>query len=143
MPKRKAPSKPVKLLSGGNPQIAKADGNSPVQAYIAAMPDWKRAVGQQLDALIVQAVPKVSKAVRWNSPFYGVEGQGWFVSFHVFTRYVKVSFFQGTSLDPIPPGGTPKSGECRWLDIYEDQPIDEKQFLSWVRQAAALPGWTP
>jgi hypothetical protein len=143
MPKRKAPSKPVRLLSGGNPQIAKADGNSPVQAYIAAMPDWKRAVGQQLDALIVQAVPKVSKAVRWNSPFYGVEGQGWFVSFHVFTRYVKVSFFQGTSLDPIPPGGTPKSGECRWLDIYEDQPIDEKQFLSWVRQAAALPGWTP
>jgi hypothetical protein len=143
MPKRKEPSKPVKLLSGGNPQIAKADGDAPVQAYIAAMPDWKRAVGEQLDALIVKAVPKVTKAVKWNSPFYGVDGQGWFVTFHVFTRYVKVSFFKGTSLDPIPPGGTPKSGECRWLDIYEDQPIDEKQFLSWVRQAAAIPGWIP
>lgn len=143
MPKRRPPSKPAKLLSGGNPQIAKADGDAPVQAYIAAMPGWKRPLGEQLDALIVQAVPKVCKAVRWNSPFYAVEGQGWFVSFHVFTRYVKVSFLQGTSLDPIPPGGTSKSGECRWLDIYEDQPIDETQFLSWVRQAAALPGWTP
>lgn len=143
MPKRKPPSKPVKLLSGGNPQIAKADGDAPVQAYIAAMPDWKRSVGERIDALIVKAVPNVRKAVKWNSPFYGIEGNGWFLSFHVFTRYVKVSFFKGALLDPIPPGATPKSGECRWLDIYENQPIDEKQFLSWVRQAAALPGWLP
>jgi hypothetical protein len=143
MPKRNVPSKPVKLLSGGNPQIAKADGDEPVQAYIAAMPDWKRSVGEQLDRLIVQAVPKVQKAVKWNSPFYGVQDQGWIVTFHVFTRYVKVSFFKGTSLSPIPPGGTPKSGECRWLDIYENAPLDEKQFLSWVKQAASLPGWTP
>jgi hypothetical protein len=143
MPKRKAPSKPVKLLTGGNPQIAKADGDAPVRAYIAAMPDWKRAVGERLDKLIVEAVPKVQKAVRWNSPFYGVEGQGWFVTFHVFTRYVKVSFFKGTSLDPSPPGGTPKSGECRWLDIYENDEFDESQFLSWLKQAADIPGWIP
>lgn len=143
MPKKQTPSKPVKLLSGGNPQIAKADGDEPVQAYIAAMPDWKRSVGEELDRLIVKAVPKVRKAVKWNSPFYGVQDQGWFVTFHVFTRYVKVSFFQGTSLHPIPPGGTPKSGECRWLDIYENTPLDEKQFVSWVKQAALLPGWTP
>jgi hypothetical protein len=143
MPKRKAPSKPVKLLTGGNPQIAKADGDAPVRAYIAAMPDWKRAVGERLDKLIVEAVPKVQKAVRWNSPFYGVEGQGWFVTFHVFTRYVKVSFFKGTSLDPSPPGGTPKSGECRWLDIYENDEFDESQFLSWIKQAADIPGWIP
>jgi hypothetical protein len=114
-----------------------------VRAYIAAMPDWKRAVGERLDKLIVEAVPKVQKAVRWNSPFYGVEGQGWFVTFHVFTRYVKVSFFKGTSLDPSPPGGTPKSGECRWLDIYENDEFDESQFLSWIKQAADIPGWIP
>jgi hypothetical protein len=145
MPKRKSTphGNSVNLLSGGNPQIAKADGDAPVRAYIAAMPDWKRAVGERLDKLIVKAVPKVQKAVRWNSPFYGVEGQGWFVTFHVFTRYVKVSFFKGTSLEPIPPGGTPKSGECRWLDIYENDELDEKQFLSWVKQAASIPGWTP
>lgn len=143
MPKRKTPTKPVKLLSGGNPQIPKADGDSPVQAYIAAMPDWKRAMGEHLDKLIVKAVPNVSKAVRWNSPFYGVEGQGWFVTFHVFTDYIKVSFFKGTSLVPIPPGGTPKSGECRWLDIYQNDEFDEEQFLSWLKQAATIPGWIP
>src|SRR5215203_3555260 len=104
-------AKPVKLLSGGNPQIAKADGDTPVQAYIAAMPGWKRDLGKRLDTLIVRNVPSVRKAVKWNSPFYGVEGQGWFLSFHVFTRYVKVTFFRGTSLQPVPPGGTPKSKE--------------------------------
>ena len=110
----------VVLLSGGNPQIAKADGDAPVQAYIAAMPGWKRDVGARLDALIVQAVPQVRKAVKWNSPLYGVEGQGWFLGFHVFTHYVKVTFFKGVALDPMPPGGTPRSGEGRYLDIRED-----------------------
>ena len=133
----------VVLLSGGNPQIAKGDGDAPVQAYISAMPGWKRAIGEKLDALIVATVPGVTKAVRWNSPFYGVEGQGWFVTFHVLTRYVKVTFFKGTSLDPMPPGATAKSGEARWLDIYEDQPLDEAQMAAWLRQAAAIPGWKP
>lgn len=133
----------VVLLSGGNPQIAKADGDAPVQTYIAAMPGWKRDVGQRLDELIVRAVPNVRKAVRWNSPFYGSAGQGWFVTFHVLTKYVKVTFFDGTSLKPIPPGGTAKSKEARWLDIYEDDELDEKQLTAWVKQAAALPGWTP
>jgi len=133
----------VVLLSGGNPQIAKADGDAPVQAYIAAMPGWKSDLGRRLDALIVRAVPQVRKAVRWNSPFYGREGQGWFLSFHVLTRYVKVTFFQGTSLRPIPPGGTLKSKEARWIDIYEDDGLDEAQMTAWVKQAAALPGWVP
>ena len=136
-------SKPVKLLSGGNPQIAKGDGDAPVQAYIAAMPGWKRGLGERLDALIVRNVPEVRKAVRWNSPFYGMEGQGWFVSFHVLTRYVKVNFFAGMSLDPVPPGGTEKSKEARWIDIYEGDEFDEAQMASWVKQAAALPGWIP
>jgi hypothetical protein len=140
---KKAEKPAVVLLSGGNPQIAKADGDAPVQAYIAAMPGWKSALGRRLDALIVRAVPQVRKAVRWNSPFYGVDGQGWFVSFHVLTRYVKVTFFQGTSLQPIPPGGTPKSKESRWIDIYEDDKLDETQLMSWFKQAAALPGWVP
>jgi hypothetical protein len=131
----------VVLLSGGNPQIAKADGDAPVQAYIAAMPGWKRDLGKRLDALIVRCVPRVRKAVKWNSPFYGLEGQGWFVSFHVFTRYVKVTFFAGTSLRPVPPGGTPKSKDGRWIDIYEDDELDEAQIETWVKQAAALPGW--
>jgi hypothetical protein len=131
----------VVLLSGGNPQIAKADGDVPVQAYIAAMPDWKRDFGKQLDALIVRHVPQVKKAVRWNSPFYGVEGLGWFLSFHVFTRYVKVTFFSGTSLKPIPTGGTAKSGDARWVDVHEDEPLDEKLWASWIKQAAAIPGW--
>jgi hypothetical protein len=133
---------PVKLLSGGNPQIAKADGDAPVQAYIAAMPGWKRDLGRRLDALIVRTVPNVRKAVKWNSPFYGVEGQGWFLSFHVFTRYVKVAFFRGTSLRPVPPGGTPKSKDTRWIDIHEDE-FDETEMATWVKQAAALPGWVP
>jgi hypothetical protein len=132
----------VKLLAGGNPQIPKADGDAPVQAYIAAMPGWKREVGERLDALIVRAVPGVKKAVRWNSPFYGVEGQGWFLSFHVYTHYVKVTFFSGASLDPLPPGGTERSKEARWVDIREGA-LDEKQMLRWVKQAAAIPGWIP
>ena len=130
----------VVLLSGGNPQIAKADGDAPVQAYIAAMPGWKRDLGKRLDALIVRNVPNVRKAVKWNSPFYGIEGQGWFLSFHVFTRYVKVTFFRGTSLRPVPPGGTGK--DARWIDIHEDD-LDEAQMATWVKQAAALPGWVP
>ena len=129
------------LLSGGNPQIAKGDGEAPVQAYLAAMPGWKRDLGKQLDALIVRTIPEVKKAVRWNSPFYGVDGRGWFVSFHVFTRYVKVTFFKGTSLSPLPPGGTAKSGEARWVDIHEDEPLDEALWTGWIKQAAAIPGW--
>jgi hypothetical protein len=133
----------VVLLSGGNPQIAKGDGDAPVQAYIAAMPEWKSGLGKRLDALIVRTVPGVRKAVKWNSPFYGVEGQGWFVSFHVFTRFVKVTFFKGMSLHPIPPGGTERSGEARWIDIHEADGLDEAQMTAWVKQAAALPGWIP
>ena len=132
-----------KLLSGGNPQIPKGDGDAPVQAYIAAMPGWKRGIGEQLDALITKTVPGVQKAVRWNSPFYGVPGQGWFLSTHCLTKYVKVTFFQGRSLDLLPLGGTPKSGDARWLDIYEKDGFDEKLFASWIKQAAALPGWIP
>ena len=130
--------KQPRLLSGGNPQIAKADGNAPVQAYIAAMPEWKRAVGKRLDALVEKLVPDVKKAVKWNSPFYGREGMGWFLSFHVFARYVKVTFFKGTSLKPPPAGGVSKEG--RWIDIHEDD-FDEKQLTSWIKQAAAIPGW--
>ena len=132
-------TKKVVLLSGGNPQIAKADGDKPVQAYIAAMPGWSRAVGKQLDTLITRTVPNVQKAVKWNSPFYGIAGQGWFVSFHVFARYVKLTFFRGTSLKPVPSGGTSK--EARWIDIHEGEALDEAQIKKWVKQAAALPGW--
>ncbi|HEY0590514.1 MAG TPA: DUF1801 domain-containing protein [Thermoanaerobaculia bacterium] len=132
----------MKLLSGGNPQIAKAEGDAPVQAYIAAMPGWKRDVGKRLDALITRTVPGVRKAVKWNSPFYGVEGQGWFLSFHVFTRYIKVTFFRGASLHPVPPGLS-KQEEVRYLDIREDDELDESQLAKWVKQAAALPGWIP
>lgn len=134
---RAAKAKPA-LLSGGNPQIAKADGDEPVQAYIAAMPGWKRDVGRRLDALIERTVPGVRKAVKWNSPFYGMEGRGWFLGFHTFTNYVKVTFFQGTSLLPVPPGG--KSAEARWIDVHEDD-LDEALLAAWIRQAAALPGW--
>jgi len=133
---------PPKLLSGGNPQIAKADGDEPVAAYLAAMPDWKQAVGRRLDALITAAAPEAEKAVRWNSPVYGIAGQGWFVSFHTFAKYVKVTFFLGTSLDPEPPGGASKEG--RWIDVHEDDlddPQFEAQLVSWIRQAAAVPGW--
>jgi hypothetical protein len=129
-----------KLLSGGNPQIAKADGDAPVQDYIAAMPGWKRNVGRQLDVLITRTLPKVRKAVKWNSPFYGVDGKGWFLSFHCFTKYVKVTFFNGGSLHPLPPGES-KHKEVRYLDIREDDEIDEKQMAKWIRQAAKAPGW--
>ena len=128
----------VVLLSGGNPQIAKADGDAPVQAYIAAMPGWKRDIGKRLDALVVRNVPDVCKAVKWNSPFYGVEGQGWFLSFHVYARYVKVTFFRGTALLPVPPGG--KQKDSRWIDIHEDD-LDEKLMVKWLKQASAIPGW--
>lgn len=128
-----------KLLSGGNPQIPKGYGDAPVQAYIAAMPDWKSEVGRRLDGLIVHTVPDVFKAVKWNSPFYGIEGQGWFLSFHCFTKYVKVAFFRGTSLRPLPPGES-KQKEVRYLDIHEDDEIDEAQFAAWVKQASDLPG---
>src|SRR5687767_6002215 len=130
------------LLAGGNPQIAKADGDAPVQAYIAAMPGWQSDVGRRLDKLIEAAVPGVRKAVKWNSPFYGVEGQGWFLSFHCFTKYVKVAFFQGASLDPVPPGAS-KQKDVRYLDIREDDQLDEALVTRWIRQASELPGWTP
>ncbi|WP_076347084.1 DUF1801 domain-containing protein [Paludisphaera borealis] len=133
----------VVLLSGGNPQIAKADGDAPVQAYIAAMPGWKRDLGKRLDALIARSVPDVRKAVRWNSPFYGIEGQGWFLSFHVLTHYVKVTFFRGMSLRPVPSGGTVRSKDARWIDIREGDQLDEEQMATWVKQAAVLPGWVP
>jgi hypothetical protein len=126
------------LLAGGNPQIAKGVGDAPVQAYLAAMPGWKRDVGRRLDALIMRTVPAVRKAVKWNSPFYGIEGQGWFVAFHVYARFVKVTFFRGTSLRPVPPGGT--SAEARWIDVHEDD-LDEAQLARWVAQAAAVRGW--
>jgi hypothetical protein len=128
------------LLSGGNPQIAKADGDAPVQAYIAAMPGWKRDVGRRLDSIIVRTAPDVRKAVRWNSPFYGMEGQGWFLNFHCFAKYVKVAFFSGTSLDPLPPGES-KDENVRYLSIYEDDQFDDEQFATWVKQASQLPGW--
>ena len=133
-------AKTAVLLSGGNPQIANAEGDAPVQAYIAAMPGWKRDVAKRLDALIVRSVPNLRKAVKWNSPFYGVEGQGWFLSFHVFTRYIKVAFFRGTSLRPLPPGAS-KGKDTRYLDIREGDALDEAQVANWVKQAAALPGF--
>lgn len=129
-----------KLLSGGNPQIPKGDGDAPVQAYIDAMPGWKQDVGRRLDALIERAVPNVQKAVRWNSPFYGTEGQGWFVSYHCFTKYLKVTFFDGTSLDPVPPVES-KDDNVRYFHIHEDDEIDEKLLTKWMKQASRLPGW--
>ena len=140
-PARRAAASPP-LLAGGNPQIAKADGDAPVQAYIAAMPGWKSDVGRRLDALIVRHVPEVRKAVKWNSPFYGIEGQGWFLSFHCFTKYIKVAFFRGAALKPLPPGES-KDPDTRYLDIHEQDDIDEKQLGSWIRQASAMPGWIP
>src|SRR5438128_3389990 len=132
-------AKPVKLLAGGNPQIAKADGDAPVQAYSAAMPGWNRDVGRRLDALIVRTVPGVRKAVKWNTPFYGIEGQGWFLGFHCMTKYVKVAFFRGTSLRPVPPGES-KQKEVRYLNIHEHDQLDEAQLAAWVKQASQLPG---
>lgn len=135
---REETAKP-KLLSGGNPQIAKGYGDGPVQAYIAAMPGWKSDLGRRLDALIMRTVPGAQKAVKWNSPFYGMEGEGWFLSFHCFTKYIKVAFFRGTSLSPVPPG-TSKQKDVRYLDIHEDDQLDEAQFAAWVKQASGLPG---
>ena len=124
------------LLAGGNPQVAKGDGDAPVQAYIAAMPGWKRDVGRRLDALVVRSVPNVRKAVKWNSPFYGIEGSGWFLAFHVFTRYIKVTFFRGKSLQPSPSGGTGK--DARWIDIHEDD-LDEPQMAAWAGRRRRCP----
>jgi hypothetical protein len=138
-PRPRKTTKPV-LLSGGNPQIAKADGDAPVQAYIAAMPGWKRDVGHRLDALIVRAVPNVRKAVKWTSPLYGVAGKGWFLGIHCFTHYIKVTFFRGASLRPLPPEES-KSKDTRCLNIREDDHLDEAQFAAWVKQASQLPGW--
>ena len=136
--KSPGPAKP-KLLSGGNPQIAKADGDAPVQAYIAAMPGWKRDVGRRLDALVVDTVPDVRKAVRWNSPFYGIEGEGWFLSFHCFTKYVKLTFLNGGSLSPPPPVAS-KHEDVRYFHVHEDDELDEALVASWIRQASERPG---
>ena len=130
----------AKLLAGGNPQIAKAHGNSPVQDYIDAMPEWKRDLGRRIDKILSRAVPGVRKAVKWNSPFYGMEGKGWFLSFHCFTKYVKVTFFNGASLRPLPPGAS-KQKNVRCIDIREDDPLDEARFAAWAKQASKLPGW--
>ena len=127
-----------KLLSGGNPQIAKGYGDEPVQAYIAAMPEWKQELGRRLDAAIERTVPGVRKAVKWNSPFYGANDEGWFLSFHCFAKYVKVAFFKGSSLRPIPPGES-KQKHVRYWDLYEGK-FDEAQFVDWVQQASRLPG---
>lgn len=138
-PKTQASAQPdVVLLSGGNPQIPKGDGDAPVQAYIAAMPGWKSQVGRRIDAVIEDTVPGVAKAVKWNSPFYGLQGEGWFLSLHCFTKYIKVTFFQGASLQP-PPAGKSKYPAVRYLDIHEGK-FDEAQFADWVRQASRLPG---
>ncbi len=132
----------VVLLSGGNPQVAKADGAAPVKAYIAAMPGWKRDVGRRLDRLISMTVPGVRKAVRWNTPFYGIEGQGWFLGYHCLTKYVKVSFFRGAALKPVPPVAS-KQKDVRYFDIYENTILDEELMADWIRQASKLPGWVP
>lgn len=129
-----------RLLSGGNPQIPKGDGDAPVQAYIAAMPGWKSRVGQRLDQLIERTVPDVQKAVRWNSPWYGVAGQGWFLSYHCFTKYIKITFIDGVGLDPMPPVAS-KDERARYHHIHEQDEIDEKLLSNWIRQASALPGW--
>jgi hypothetical protein len=128
------------LLAGGNPQIAKAAGDAPVQAYIAAMPGWKRDIGQRVDALIVRTVADVQKAVKWNSPLYGVQGLGWFLSVHCFTNFVRVTFFRGTSLRPVPPGES-KQKDVRYFDIREHDPLDEQQLAAWVTQASHVPGF--
>jgi len=137
---KKAAAKKPRLLAGGNPQIAKGEGDAPVQAYIAAVTGWKQDVSRRLDALVVATVPGVKKAVKWNSPFYGLEGNGWFLSFHCFTKYIKVSFFRGADLRPLPPG-TSTQEAVRYLDIGDGASVDEAQLADWIRQAAALPGW--
>jgi len=138
VPKPAPSSSKPKLLAGGNPQVAKADGDAPVQEYISAIPGWKQELARRVDELITRSVPGVHKAVRWNSPMYGIKGHGWFVSFHVFTNYVKITFFKGTSLNPPPSGGTAQ--EARWIDVREHD-LDEQQLIRWVRQAAEIPGW--
>jgi len=138
-PRKAALTPEPRLLSGGNPQIAKADGDAPVQAFIAAMPGWKRDVGRRIDALIVRTVPGVRKAVRWNTPFYGVEGRGWFVGFHCITKYVKVAFFKGAALSPLPPVES-KQKDVRYFHVHEGEAIDEAQLASWIKQASELPG---
>ena len=135
-----AKAQPVKLLSGGNPQIPKGDGDAPVQQYIAAMPGWKCEVGRQLDKLIETNIPGIRKAVRWNSPFFGTEELGWLVSFHVLTCHVQVNFFAGASLKPVPPGSG-KDPNARWINISEEQPFDQQQMADWLQQAEKLPGW--
>ena len=142
MATRKKDSAGPKLLSGGNPQIPKGEGNAPVQDYIAAMPGWKRNVGERLDDLIVRTVPAVHKAVKWNQPFFGLEGEGWFLAFRCYTKYVQLQFFRGASLEPVPPKAS-KHDEVRYLDIYEDDQLDEAQFAEWVKQSSELPGWVP
>ena len=129
----------AKLLAGGNPQIPKGDGDAPVQAYIAAMPGWKRGIGEKIDALVQDVVPDVAKAVKWNTPFYGMAGQGWFLAMHCFNRYVKLTFFRGTSLDPVPPEAS-KTPETRYFHIHEKDECHEEMLRSWIRQASALPG---
>jgi hypothetical protein len=141
-PRRSARSSATRrptLLSGGNPQIAKADGDAPVQAYIAAMPGWKRDAGRRLDALIVRTVPNVRKAVRWNSPFYGIAGRGWFLSFHCFAKYIKVTFLRGAALRPLPPVAS-KHKDVRYFHIHEDEPLDEELMARWIGPAAKRPG---
>jgi len=136
------PTQPqVRLLSGDNPQIAKGEGAGPVAAYLAAIPGWKQGVAREVDELIGDLIPDVRRAVRWNSPFYGREGLGWIIAVHVFTHYVKVTFFNGRALAPLPPGGTPKSGDARWLDLREGMPVSSGPLPQWIQQAARLPGW--
>ena len=139
---KQAPKQAPKLLSGGNPQIAKGDGAEPVRAYIAAMPGWKSAVGKRLDELIVATVPDVMKAMKWNSPFFGIEGRGWFLSYHCFNKYIKIAFFKGSSLTPLPPIGS-KDPNTRYLHIFEKDELDQVQLATWTRQSSELPGWTP
>jgi hypothetical protein len=139
---RRAVAAKPRRLAGGNPRIAMAAGNAPVQAYIAAMPGWKSGIGRRLDALIERTVPGVRKAVKWNSPFYGVDGRGWFLSLHCFTTYIKLAFFHGMSLRPVPPGES-RQKDVRYLDIRRRDGLDEAQLAKWIRQAAAMPGWAP
>ena len=141
LPSAASPNRKVKLLSGDNPQIAKGDGAAPVQAYLDAIPGWKQAVAREVDQLIGELVPDVQRAVRWNSPFYGREGHGWIVAMHVFTKYVKVTFFNGQGLRPLPPGGTERSGNARWLDLREGMSVATSPLAGWIQQAARLPGW--
>jgi hypothetical protein len=140
-PSAASPNRKVKLLSGDNPQIAKGDGAAPVQAYLDAIPGWKQAVACEVDQLIGELVPDVQRAVRWNSPFYGREGHGWIVAMHVFSKYVKVTFFNGQGLRPLPPGGTERSGNARWFDLREGMSVATSPLAGWIQQAARLPGW--